>query len=100
MAINNETLAVAMSYVKSSLAGVGAIAGKPCQIQSIVPITGGNRVTYLWVDDNNVEHTSTMDVMDGAKGDPGDTYVLTAQDKSDIANIVLSELPVAESELV
>ena len=71
MAINNETLAVAMTYTKNSLVGVGAIAGKPCQIQSIESITGGNRVTFLWVDDNNVEHTSTMDVLNGQDGAPG-----------------------------
>lgn len=72
MGISNETLAVAMSYVKNSLVGVGALKGAPCQIQSITPIEGGNRITYVWVDTNNVEHTSTMDVMDGAKGDKGD----------------------------
>ena len=65
MAINTETLAAAMSYTKNSLVGVGAIAGKPCQIQSITSITGGNRVTFLWVDDNGDEHTSIMDVADG-----------------------------------
>lgn len=34
------------------------------------------------------------------KGAQGDSYVLTAQDKSDIADLVLAELPVAESEVV
>lgn len=77
MAISNETLAVAMAYVQSSLAGVGAIAGKPCQIQSITPITGGHRVTYLWVDNNDEEHTSTMDVMDGADGRDGSIVSVT-----------------------
>lgn len=32
-------------------------------------------------------------------GPPGDDYVLTAQDKTDIANIVLSELPTTEGVL-
>ena len=68
MAINVETLAAAMGYTKSSLEGVGAIAGKPCQIQSITEISGGHRVTFLWVDNSNVEHTSTMEVMDGGRG--------------------------------
>ena len=31
----------------------------------------------------------------GEKGDPGDAYVLTPQDKSDIADIIFSELPSA-----
>lgn len=72
MGISYETLAASRKYTDDSLVGVGALAGKPCQIQSITPITGGNRVTFLWVDDNSDSHTSTMDVMNGAQGDPGD----------------------------
>ena len=67
-----KALAIAQQYTDDSLAGAGAVAGKPCQIQSITPITGGNRITFLWVDNNNVSHTQTLDVMDGAKGDKGD----------------------------
>ena len=35
--------------------------------------------------------TTTATVNDGAKGDPGDDYVLTAQDKADIAALVTPE---------
>lgn len=70
--LNILTLAMAKKYTDNSLAGAGAVAGVPCQIQSITPITGGNRVTFLWVDNNNVSHTSTLDVMNGLKGDKGD----------------------------
>lgn len=65
--LNILTLAMAKKYTDNSLAG--AVAGVPCQIQSITPITGGNRVTFLWKDNNNVSHTSTLDVMDGADGE-------------------------------
>lgn len=38
--------------------------------------------------------------MDGAiKGEPGDDYILTNQDKQDIANIVLQLLPTTDGEL-
>ena len=67
--VNILTLAMAKKYTDKSLAGAGAVAGVPCQIQSIKPITGGNRITFLWVDNNNVSHTSTLDVMDGAGGE-------------------------------
>ena len=67
--LNILTLAMAKKYTDNSLAGAGAVAGVPCQIQSITPITGGNRVTFLWEDNNNVSHTSTLDVMDGADGE-------------------------------
>ena len=40
------------------------------------------------------------DLAEGAiKGEPGDDYVLTNQDKIDIANIVLSELPTVQGVL-
>lgn len=73
MSISNETLACAQTYTDESLAGAGAVAGVPCQIQSIAAITGGNRVTFLWLDNNGVSHTSTMDVMNGQRGETGAT---------------------------
>ena len=71
MGFSPETYAVARKYTDDTVAGAGAVAGKPCQIQSITDITGGHRVTFLWVDNSSVSHTSTMDVMDGEKGDDG-----------------------------
>lgn len=65
------TLAVAKKYTDDSIAGAGGLEGKPCQIQSIEPITGGNRVTFLWEDNDGVEHTDTMDVMNGTDGTDG-----------------------------
>lgn len=65
------TLAVAKKYTDDSLDGVGALKGVPCQIQSVTDITGGKRVTFLWVDNEETEHTSTMDVMNGADGQNG-----------------------------
>lgn len=69
----NQAIAAGKKYTKDSLQGVGAIAGKPCQIQSIVDTVGGHRVTFLWVDNSDVEHTSVMDVRDGAQGEQGET---------------------------
>ena len=64
--MNGQTAyALAKSYTDESLIGIGALKGANCQIQSITDIEGGKRVTYLWVDDSDVEHTSTMDVMNG-----------------------------------
>ena len=72
------TLALAKKYTNDSLDGVGAIEGKPCQIQSIADVEEGGvvvakRVTFLWVDNSGTEHTSTMDVPKGDKGNKGDT---------------------------
>ena len=65
-------LASSKSYTKETVEGAGAVAGVPCQIQSITDIEGGHRITFLWEDNEGVEHTSFMDVKDGEKGDQGD----------------------------
>lgn len=54
---------------------------------TVTSITGGHRVTIT-----DADHPSGMqfDVMDGSD------YVLTAQDKSDIADLVLAQIPYAE----
>lgn len=71
MAIDAKTLAAAKKYTKETVEGAGAIKGKNCVIDSIVPITGGNRVTFKWTLDNGTVQTGTMDVMDGTDGAPG-----------------------------
>lgn len=68
-----EAYALSRKYTEDTIEGAGAVAGKPCQIQSITDITGGHRVTFLWLDNEGASHTSAMDVMDGAKGDKGDS---------------------------
>ena len=37
-----KALSLANEYTKETVEGVGAIEGKPCQIQSITEITGGH----------------------------------------------------------
>ena len=83
MSLSVETLAVARKYTDDSLAGAGAVAGVPCKIQSITAITGGNRVTFLWTDNNGDDHTSAMDVMNGVDGEDGkgiQSVTVNAQD--------------------
>ena len=58
-------------YVDDTVAGAGAVAGKPCTIQSVTDITGGHRVTFAWTDNSGGSHTSSMDVMDGTDGRDG-----------------------------
>ena len=65
------TLGAAKAYTNASIAGGGAIKGKNCQIKSSTPITGGTRIVFAWYLDNGTEQTTTVDVMDGAKGDTG-----------------------------
>ena len=61
-----EVYALCKKYTDTSVAGGGTIKGKNCTIQSIEPITGGNRVTFAWyIDGEDNPTTETMDVMDG-----------------------------------
>lgn len=69
--ISFETLALAKKYTDDTVAGAGGLEGKPCQIESIEAITGGNRVTFLWEDNEGESHTNTMDVMNGVDGTDG-----------------------------
>ena len=66
-----ETYGAIKTYVNNTMQGAGAVSGKPCQIQDITPISGGNRVTFLWEDNSGASHLSTMEVMDGATGPQG-----------------------------
>lgn len=66
-----KVLALARKYTDESVEGVGTIKGKNCIIQSITPITGGNRVVFAWELDDGTAQTSTLDVMDGTQGAPG-----------------------------
>jgi hypothetical protein len=66
-----EIIAICKGYTNSSIAGAGAIKGAPCEVKSIEPIEGGNKVTFLWHLNDGSELTDSMNVMDGAKGDTG-----------------------------
>lgn len=67
-------LALAKKYTDGSIAGItGTLAGKNCTVDSITPITGGNRITFKWTANDGTEKTDTMDVMDGQDGATGQT---------------------------
>ena len=60
---------------------------------TISAITGGNAVT---ITDATHPSGQTFNVMNGQDGQDGSDYVLTNQDKSDIADLVLAQIPYAE----
>lgn len=71
--------------------GIQGVQGEPgfSPTVTITAITGGNRIT---ITDENGAHTA--DVMNGADGND---YVLTAQDKTEIADIVIQEIGSADT---
>lgn len=62
-------------------------------------IVNQNGTISFYDADDNLLFTTTGASVIGPKGDPGDDYVLTPQDKTDIANIVLQELPTTQGVL-
>lgn len=66
-----EAYILARAYAKALVEGAGALKGAPCQIQSITPIAGGNRITFAWENSEGETETDTMDVMGGADGSDG-----------------------------
>jgi len=82
-----QAIAVANTYTDETVAGGGAIKGKNCTIQSIEPVSVGNKITFLWTLDDGTEKTQSLIVTDGTvefddltpeqqaslKGDPGET---------------------------
>ena len=66
-----EAYILARAYTKQAVDGAGALKGAPCQIQSITPITGGNRITFAWENSEGETETDTLDVMDGVDGTNG-----------------------------
>lgn len=66
-----EAYILARAYTKQAVEGAGALKGAPCQILSITPITGGNRITFAWENSEGETETDTLDVMDGVDGTNG-----------------------------
>ena len=56
------------SYVKKSLIGIGALAGAPCQVQSINKVGKTTTVTLKWEDNVGGVHTQAFDIEDGLDG--------------------------------
>lgn len=75
MAIDKQTLAAANKYTKKTVEGAGAIKGKNCTIQSIIPMPTihETEVTFAWYEDGaSLPTISKMMVPDGAQGPQGE----------------------------
>lgn len=89
---DKKILATAMKYTDETVKGGGAIKGKNCTVDSIKPISGGQRVTFKWTLDDGTEQTTTMDVMNGVDGQDGQD----GQDGKGIKSVAVNE----ESHLI
>lgn len=68
MGMDLIALKASKKYTEETVLGGGAVVGKNVTISSIVPIDGGNRVTFSYTLDDGTVKTSTMDVMNGQDG--------------------------------
>lgn len=73
-----EIIGMLKSYVSKSLVGMGALKGASCQIESITSVTGGQKITFLWIDTSDVSHRSELIVPDGEDGVGIDSISKTA----------------------
>lgn len=87
------TLALAKKFTRESLLGGGAVVGKNVIVSSIVPIDGGNRVTFSYTLDNGQTQETYMDVMDGKDGKDGSDAV-TPEAIQEAVDNYLDENPV------
>lgn len=55
---------LARKYVKDTIVGMGALKGAPCKIKSITRADGLYTITFEWVDESNISHTSTLQMDD------------------------------------
>lgn len=79
------TLKQAKKYTDATAAQFGGLKGANCKLGTIADITSGGavigqKVPFIWKNDDDETQTSNMDIM-----------------YSDIANMVLAQLPTAES---
>ena len=52
-------------YIDDSLIGIGALAGAPCEVDSITKVGNTTTVTLKWEDTTGVSHTSSFNINDG-----------------------------------
>ena len=92
-----EIIGMLKSYVSKSLVGMGALKGANCQIESIAEVTGGQKITFLWIDTNNVSHRSELIVPNGDNGfsptiveDPGNKDNIYKLDITDVNGTIVT----------
>lgn len=87
-----NTLGAARSYVDDSIAGtVGVLAGKNCTIASTTKTGNITTVVFNWTADDGTSKTTSIQVVDGVKGDQGEIG-LSGADGASIIDVTINEL--------
>ena len=67
-----EIIGMLKSYIKSTLVGMGALKGAPCQCVITTNADGTHTVTMKWVDNSGDAHTDDFIVLNGQVGEMAD----------------------------
>ena len=68
----DEVYGALRNYVNQTLVGMGALKGAAAQLSNVYdPQTGTNTMTWKWEDNDGVQHTTNVEVHDGAAGPQG-----------------------------
>lgn len=65
MAFDVVSYFLSKKYVEQTAIGLGAVRGKPCTIEKITPIEGGNEITFKWTGDDGTVQRTKMAISDG-----------------------------------
>jgi hypothetical protein len=74
-------------YVDDTIKGSGALKGAACEISSIEPIKGGNKITFSWEYSDGSKDSAFIIVKDGAEGANGVTPEIGANGNWFIAGV-------------
>ena len=59
------TYALAKKYVELTAVGLGAVKGKPCVLESVSSVEGGQELTFKWTGDDGTVQRRKITVADG-----------------------------------
>ena len=68
-----DALQQAKAYVRKTADALGAVKGAPCTIKSIEQTDTGQKIIFEWIGNSGVKETSTLELRNGPKGDPGES---------------------------
>lgn len=78
--------------------GEAGANGKNVQVAKTEPIVGGNKITFSYYDENNIQQSSSLEIMNGEKGvsvsdariENGNNLILSLSDGSEIDAGIIS----------
>lgn len=64
----NSDIDILKNHIQEEIEKISSKVGKNVQVGKIEPIIGGNRITFVYYDDSDIQKISSMEVMNGEQG--------------------------------